>query len=134
AGDALARAAQTDQNALTLATVVAGLAPAPIPDEPTVAVRQTARGGELGGDVALVLPEGTGGRWIVVADVCGSGLPAATGAAAVRTAVRALAASAQGPRHLLLLLDAALRPESPEGGFVTAAVVQLSGATLRVAA
>jgi hypothetical protein len=133
AGLALARAQRAERVAADLATVVAGLSPPGALDTPMLAIRQTARGGILGGDVALGLADGAGGRWLVVADVCGSGLPAATGAAAVRTAVHGLAPAASGPAHLLELLDAALRPESPEGGFVTAVAVHIAGGVLRAA-
>jgi hypothetical protein len=131
--DALLRAAELDDTVQDLTCLLAGLTPSVSTDEADVAIRQTARDSELGGDVAMSVAAADGGRWLITADVCGSGLPAATGAAAVRTAARALAPLAQGPGHLLQLLDAALRPEAPEGGFVTAVVAHVAAGTLRVA-
>jgi hypothetical protein len=131
--DALLRATEHDRVAEDLTCVLAGLAPKETSDPSRDAVRQTAKEAELGGDVVLALPDGTGGRWLVAADVCGSGLGAATGAIAVRTAVRALLPLAQGPSQLLQLLDAALRPEAPDGGFVTAVVAHVAEGRLRVA-
>lgn len=132
-GAALHRAESYDRVTADLAGVVAGLAPRPLWDGEHVAVRQRARGGLLGGDVMLTAPDGADGRWLVSADVCGSGLPAATGAAAVRSALLALAPVAEGPADLLRRLDAALRPEAPDGGFVTATVVHLGRGLLRAA-
>jgi hypothetical protein len=132
-GDALQRAESADRAATDLATLVAGLRGAGHDDDGESALRQLPRDGVLGGDVLLSVSEPSGDRWLVAADVCGSGLPAATGAAAVRTAVRALVPLASGPAHLLSLLDAALRPEAPDGGFVTAVVVQVGGGRLRAA-
>jgi hypothetical protein len=131
-GAALERAEQTDRTAAELTAVLAGLAPAAVVDEDATAVRQSARGGALGGDVALCLTDADG-RWLIVADVSGAGLAAASRAAAVRIATRALLPAATGPAHLLELLDRTLRPETPEGGFVTAVVVHVADGTLRAA-
>lgn len=130
-GTALTRAERFDRAAHDLAAVLAGLSPGLPADETTVAIRQAGRGGSLGGDIVLALPDGAGGEWLLAADVCGSGLPAATGAAAVRTAARALVPLADGPGHLLGLLDTALRSESLPGAFVTAVVVHVAGGRLR---
>jgi hypothetical protein len=131
-GAAMDRAEQTDRTAAELSAVLAGLAPATANDEAHAAIRQTARGGALGGDVALCLTD-AGGRWLITADVSGAGVAAASRAAAVRVAARALAPTATGPAHLLELLDRTLRPETPEGGFVTAVVVHVANRTLRAA-
>ena len=132
-GVALHRAERLDRSTADLAVLVGGLRPLATADRLDHALRQRPVSGPLGGDVVLDLPDHRGGRWLVSADVCGCGLPAAAGAAAVRTAVRALAPLADGPAHLLQLLDTALRPESPEGGFVTALVVQVAHGRLRAA-
>jgi hypothetical protein len=132
-GAALARAARSDRTAEDLSTVIAGLTPQPAADEAHSAVRQISQSGPLGGDVALALPDGHGGRWLVAADVSGSGLAAAGRAAAVRVAVGALAPSADGPAQLLELLDRTLRPQTPDGGFVTAVVVHARDGLLRAA-
>ena len=132
-GAALRRAERLERSTADLELLVSGLRPAPTIDRPDHALRQRPVSGPLGGDVLLDLADRRGGRWLVSADVCGCGLPAATGAAAVRTAVHALAPLADGPAHLLHLLDAALRPESPEGGFITALVVQVTDGRLRAA-
>ena len=130
---ALTRAARQERSSADLGALVAGLMPPPHVDEADIALRQRPLGGGLGGDVLLALPDGSGGRWLVSADVCGCGLPASTGAAAVRTAVRALVPHASGPAQLLSLLDAALRPEAPGGSFVTAAAVHVRADRMRVA-
>lgn len=130
---ALLRAAEHDRLSHDVSCLLAGLVPATTGDESRDAARQTARDAEVGGDVLLALSEASGARWLVAADVCGSGLGAATGAAAVRTAVHALVPLAQGPARLLELLDTALRAEAPEGGFVTAVVAHVLDGQLRVA-
>ena len=90
-----------------------------------VAVRCLPRDGSAGGDVLLSAPHGRLGSWLVVADVCGSGLAAARGARAVATAARALAPHASGPAELLHDLDRSVRPLVGAGGFVTALAVHL---------
>jgi hypothetical protein len=133
-GIALDRAHSADRAAVDLAGVVAGLAPRrSVEGILGVAVRQEPRGGSLGGDVVMTVPDGRGGEWLLAADVCGSGLAAATGAAAVRIAIRAVASLATGPAQLLGLLDGALRPEAPAGGFITAVVVHVAYGTVRAA-
>jgi hypothetical protein len=133
-GAALDRAHSSDRNAVDLANVVAGLVPRRSVDGRLgVSLRQEPRGGSLGGDVVMSVPDDRGGEWLLAADVCGSGLTAATGAAAVRVAMRAVASFAAGPAELLGLLDGALRPEAPPGGFVTAVAVHVSDGTIRAA-
>jgi hypothetical protein len=133
-GIALDRAHAADRTAVDLARVVAGLAPRRTTEGVLgVALRQEPRGGSLGGDVVMTVPDGRGGVWLLAADVCGSGLAAATGAAAVRIAMRAVASLALGPAQLLGLLDGALRPEAPAGGFITAVAVHVGDETVRAA-
>lgn len=132
-GLALTRAARQEQSAADLGALISGLTAPSSPDSADLAIRQRPLGGTIGGDVLLALPDDRGGRWLVSADVCGCGLPASTGAAAVRTAVRALAPIATGPAQLLSLLDAALRPEAPDGSFITAAAVHVRGNRIRAA-
>lgn len=131
-GAAMDRAEQTDRTAAELSAVLAGLAPSPGADDVNTAIRQTARGGAIGGDVALCLSDARG-RWLITADVSGAGIAAASRAAAVRIAARVLAPGATGPAQLLELLDRTLRPETPEGGFVTAVVVHVGAGRLRAA-
>jgi serine phosphatase RsbU (regulator of sigma subunit) len=133
-GTALDRAHSADRTAFDLASVVAGLVPRRSVDGLLgVSLRQEPRGGSLGGDVVMSVPDGRSGEWLLAADVCGNGLVAATGAAAVRVAMRAVASFASGPAELLALLDGALRPEAPRGGFVTAVAVHVSDGTVRAA-
>lgn len=128
-GDVLPRAAAQERAAADLA-VVAGRLGAPVPAA-GVTVRVLPHGGEVGGDVALCLPDGRGGRWLVVADVCGSGLPAAVVARSVQAAVTAVAPHVEGPDALLAAVDRALRGSA--GAFVTAAVVHETGGRAQVA-
>ena len=128
-GQALDRVRRTEHALADLAVLTAGaLAPAAGDGDPHVALRAVPLEGSAGGDVLLPLPDGRGGTWLVVADVCGSGLAAALVARSVATAVRALAPYAPGPAALLADLDRSLRPVVVPGAFVTALVVHLTPA------
>ena len=128
-GEALDRVRRTEQALGDLAVLTAGALPSAADDRgPHVALRSVPFEGSAGGDVLLPLPDGRGGTWLVVADVCGSGLAAALVARSVATAVRALAPYAPGPAALLGDLDRSLRPVVVPGAFVTALVVHLTPA------
>ena len=103
------------------------LMPALLPDSPGVRIAgrylPAPAGAELGGDWydTLSLPDGR--LAIVVGDVVGRGIPAATLMAQLRTAVRAFASEGHGPAHLVgRLNDLLLR----EGGEDTATVAYLA--------
>jgi hypothetical protein len=98
-----------------------------------VVVRQLPRTGDVGGDVALCLPAGDGGCWLVMADVCGSGPAAAPLAVALQAAALASSPYAAGPSQLLSDLDRAVRPAAGDGRFVTAVAVHLRSGRARVA-
>ena len=135
-GDALHRAHQQERAVADLALLTASLAgsrPATPAADAAVAVRQVPYDGPVGGDVALVLPDGRGGTWLLVADVCGSGLLAAVVARTVHTAASALAAYVRTPGELLDALDRAVRPDCGPGVFVTALAVHLADGTAVVA-
>jgi hypothetical protein len=122
-GLALARVAGAEQ----FASAAAALAPAP-----AAGARQVPLGGAAGGDVLLDQVVGTT-RWLLVADVCGSGLAAAPLALVVRAAARALLPGADAPAALLAALDAAVRPDVAGDAFVTALAVAADGGSVRVA-
>ena len=96
------------------------------------ATRRLPLDGMVGGDVVLCLDEG-GAAWLVAADVCGSGLPAAMVASAVRTAVHTALPNVDGPAQLLHAVDAGVRPAVGSDSFVTAAVVRLAHGIAHVA-
>lgn len=132
-GDALQRAAGAERLGDDLALLTSGLAAARPATDASVVLRSTPHAGPVGGDVALVLPDERGGRWVLVADVCGSGLRAAVLAHAVTAAATAVAPYVDGPDALLSAVDRAVRPQVPPGSFVTAAACHLADGRLRVA-
>ena len=129
-GQALERVRRTEGALAELAVLTAGAAPV-IADVPEldVVVRSVPHEGSVGGDVLLSAPDGRGGSWLLVADVCGSGLAAALVGRSVATAARALAPYSHGPAQLLHDLERSLRPVVPPGSFVTALVVHLGAGT-----
>lgn len=130
-GDALARTGELERVLADLAVVTSRLAPPAAADG--VTVRTLPYDGQVGGDVALCLPDGRGGRWLVVADVCGAGLPAAVVANSVTATLTALTPYVDGPVALLDAADAGLRSTVGAGLFVTALAVHEAGGALRVA-
>lgn len=77
---------------------------------------------DVGGDFFDVLPLADGGAMIVIGDVVGHGIDAASAMGQLRSAVRALSATTSSPAKLLELLDrfAAIVPSC---AFATAAIV-----------
>lgn len=131
---ALRRAAEQEQTFADLALVTATLAPAPVYDPACeVVARSLPVDGPVGGDVLLCVPDGRGGSWLVAADVCGSGLPAALVGRSVSATVLAVAPYCEGPSAMLSDLERALRPVVGPGSFVTAVVVRLADRVLTVA-
>lgn len=125
-GDAVRRAASAQADGARLAAVCDALAGAPRATDGVI-VRCTPADGEVGGDVVLSLPDDRGGRWLLAADVVGTGLVAGLITRSVRAAVRAAAPSAAGPADLLQALDRGICDDVPPGCFVTALVVHLDG-------
>jgi hypothetical protein len=130
-GDALHRAREQEQVAAELAAVTSRLAP------PAVGAGVTTRSlpydGVVGGDVTLCVPDGRGGRWVLVADVCGAGLPAAVVARTVHATFAALAPYVDGPAALLSAADLAMRDSVGSGLFVTALAMHLRDGVVTVA-
>jgi len=133
-GLALERVRRTEVALADLAVLSAGAAPAVEHDAALdVVVRSQPLEGSVGGDVLLAVPDGRAGSWLVVADVCGSGLAAALVGRSVATAARALAPYSRGPAQLLSDLERSLRPVVVPGSFVTALVVHLGADRTTVA-
>lgn len=130
-GDALGRTGEQEQALAQLAVVTSRLGPLPLGEG--VTVRSLPYVGAVGGDVALCLPDGRGGRWLVVADVCGAGLPAAVLGRSVSATFTALAPYVDGPAALLAAADRALRSAVGPGLFVTALAVHEAEGVLHVA-
>jgi hypothetical protein len=126
-GDALRRAAGADLVTAELAALAERLRTVTaVGEHLETAQRSVPAAGWAGGDVLACLPDAAGGTWLVVADVCGSGLQAALVAHAVRAVLRACAGSADGPAELLSAVDAAVAPDLGADSFVTALVVQVA--------
>jgi hypothetical protein len=135
-GEALQRAAGQTRDSASLAALSAGLQSVPLLGaDLDTAVRMLPSEDGAGGDVVACLPDGRGGSWLVMADVCGSGVAAALVARSVRTAVRACASAATGPAALLVAVEAAVAPDVEVDCFVTAVAVHLAddGRSLRIA-
>jgi len=129
-GDALQRSGQQERTAAALEVVATRSAP---PAVEGALLRSLPYDGPVGGDLALCVPDGRGGRWAVVADVCGAGLPAAVVARSVHAALAAALPYVDGPAALLSAADRALRAALEPGLFVTALVVHMRAGLLHVA-
>ena len=125
-GAALERVARTEL-ALAEVTLVTASAVAEPEHDPAldVVTRSVPLAGPVGGDVLLSLRSDRGGSWLLVADVCGSGLAAALVGRSVAVAARALAPFCAGPADLLHELERSVRPFVGPDSFVTAVVVHL---------
>jgi sigma-B regulation protein RsbU (phosphoserine phosphatase) len=88
---------------------------------------------EVGGDYYDAIPTEDGRLWLVVADVCGKGAPAALLASSIHTAVHALVGHCSSPAELLTRVNALLLRREVEESFVTcliAAVDPRSGSAI----
>lgn len=135
-GESLRRASGQSRDTAALAALSAGLQSVPLLGaDLETAVRVLPREDGAGGDVVACVPDGRGGSWLVMADVCGSGVAAALVGRSVRTAVRALATAAPGPAALLVGVEAAVAPDVAVDCFITAVAVHVAsdGRSLRVA-
>ena len=126
-GDALRRSAGSEPG------VAAGPQPVEIPAQVDLAVRCLPYDGGTGGDVALALPDGRGGQWLVVADVCGYGAAAGAVASAVSATFAALAPLVEGPAALLTGCDRVTRALVGSDRFVTAAALHVRHGRVTVA-
>ena len=133
-GEGLRRAAAAERAGSDLERLLGDLAaPALPPAQADVAARSVPYDGPVGGDVVLWLPDGRGGRWSLVADVCGSGLGAAVTARTVHATLAALGEQVAGPAALLAAADRALRPLVGPDSFVTAVAVRSAEGRIDVA-
>jgi serine phosphatase RsbU (regulator of sigma subunit)/anti-sigma regulatory factor (Ser/Thr protein kinase) len=114
------------------------LMPAILPDAPGVRIagryRPAAMGALLGGDWydTFTLPDGR--IALVVGDVVGRGVPAATFMAQLRTAVRAFASEGQGPSEITERLNHLLVRERANAATATIVLLALDLETNRVSA
>jgi phosphoserine phosphatase RsbU/P len=100
--------------------------PPPIPHlSLAAAYRPAGNGREVGGDFYDIVKTGPETWLVVLGDVSGKGIPAATLTSFVRYTIRALAIDFPDPAELLLHLDAALR-EHPTDRYCTVAVGHLT--------
>jgi hypothetical protein len=132
-GDALRRAAAQERTFQDLALLTTSLAVPGCTTGSDVVVRSRPHEGPAGGDAAVCVPDGAGGRWLLVADVCGSGLSAAVVARTVHTAATAVAPFVSTPVDLLRAVERAVLPETGPGSFVTALACHVQGTRLRAA-
>lgn len=82
-------------------------------------------GGEVGGDFYDVFPLGDGTWMLVIGDVCGKGVAAATVTAQARYTLRALAPAAPAPADALQELNRVLIAQREHDRFVTLAALRL---------
>jgi GAF domain-containing protein len=127
AGLAVENARLFEERSTVATTLQRALLPPALPPIPGIelAARYKAAASEIGGDFYDVVPVGPS-RWvIVVGDVSGKGIEAASLTAMVRYTLRAFAASATRPSELLAQLNDALLPQLPPERFCTVACVVL---------
>lgn len=128
AGLALDRAGTYEHSASVASQLQRALLAAEPPVDPRVQVASVYRPGvealEVGGDFFDVFLVAPGVLAVVVGDVVGRGLGAATAMGQLRSAVRALAADDLGPGRLLARLDR-FAERTPEAGMATMAYAEL---------
>ena len=119
-------------------TLQQSLLPERLPEVPglEVAVRYEpgVAGLEVGGDWYDVIAVGRDRLFVVIGDVAGRGINAATTMASLRYAIRAFASQGDSPEQILEKLNA-LSGIAPEGRFATVlcAIVELSTGMVRIA-
>lgn len=132
AGLALDRAHRYEQSASVAHELQQSLLSAPPPVDPRYAVEAVYRPGvqalEVGGDWYDVFLTSPGVLSVVVGDVVGRGLTAASAMGQLRSAVRAIAGPGVGPARLLSRLDAFV-DQVPAAGMATLAYAELDLAT-----
>lgn len=133
-GDALHRERRHEDASAELGLVTAQLAARDAGDAGCdVTTRSVPYAGAVGGDTVLCLSDGRGGHWMLAADVCGSGLPAAVTGRTVEAALIALAPYVDTAAGLLAAADRAIRTAIGTASFVTAVVVRVADGRLDVA-
>lgn len=90
---------------------------------------------EVGGDYYDAILDEAGRLWLVIADVCGKGVPGALLASAVHAAVHTLVDQCTGPGELLARMNRLLLKRANDSRFVTclAALVDVASGAVRVA-
>lgn len=86
-----------------------------------------SRGMEVGGDFYDVFQNGHGGWAMVIGDVCGKGVEAASLTALARHTVRAAAMTSEAPDRVLEILNEAIMDQQGDGRFCTAVYAKLHG-------
>ncbi len=116
---------ETAALAQTLQQTLIPPAPPRIPHlEIAAAYRSAGNGSEVGGDFYDVFQVGMSSWCVVLGDVSGKGIPAATVTSLVRYTVRSLAIAHPDPADLLTQLDLVMR-DHPTDRYCTVALVRL---------
>lgn len=84
---------------------------------------------EVGGDYYDAIISRDGRLWLIIADVCGKGVPAALQASGVHTAVHALVDDCDSPSRLLARLNEILLRREVQSSFVTCLIVTITPTT-----
>jgi PAS domain S-box-containing protein len=120
-------------------TLQASLLPPTVPEIPGVEVatcyRAAGEGTEVGGDFYDLFPDGHGGWYLVIGDVCGRGVSAAGLTGLARHTVRVVAPERRSPAAILTRLNQVLTDSTDDEHFATVACAHLthSGAGLLMA-
>jgi PAS domain S-box-containing protein len=141
AGTAVENARLYSERAHIARTLQRSLLPPVLPDIPGMEVaarfRPAGEGYEVGGDFYDVFNTGAGGWAVVIGDVCGKGPEAAALTGLARHTLRAAAMQETDPSRVLGLLSEAIRQQSADSQFCTAAFARLElrpvGASLTIA-
>ena len=119
-------------------TLQASLLPPTIPEIPGVEVatsyRAAGQGAEVGGDFYDLFPDGHGGWYLVIGDVCGRGVAAAGLTGLARHTIRVVAPERRSPAAILTRLNQVLSDSTEDDRFATVACAHLTrvGAGLRM--
>lgn len=126
-GAAIAKARMYAELAETARVLQANLLPPSLPDVPglTLSAHYSSgtRGLDIGGDYYDVFTTGAGRWWMVLGDVSGKGIAAATLTAKVRHALRAIASGNDNPSRVMRLLNDVLLEDNLGDKFTTLVLV-----------
>ncbi|CAN5843978.1 hypothetical protein BH23ACT1_BH23ACT1_12650 [soil metagenome] len=135
---AIDRTRASDRQRSLAQTLQASLLPPTIPEIPGVEVatcyRAAGQGAEVGGDFYDLFPDGHGGWYLVIGDVCGRGVAAAGLTGLARHTIRIVAPERQSPAAILTRLNQVLSDSTEDDRFATVACAHLTqvGAGLRM--
>lgn len=111
-------------------TLQASLLPPTVPEIPGVEVatcyRAAGEGTEVGGDFYDLFPDGHGGWYLVIGDVCGRGVSAAGLTGLARHTVRVVAPERRSPAAILTRLNQVLTDSTDDEHFATVACAHLT--------